>query len=119
MAWAGRYLVVGFAGGRVPSASVGHLQRNGYSVVGVNHAEEIVRDPSSMERTFAELARLHAERRIDPLIFEPLLPLEQASDGLTRIARGNTWGKVVVIPDRSSGAVSGRASTHRGARHRR
>ncbi len=100
VAWNGRYLVIGFAGGRIPDAPMNHVLLKNYSIVGVHWGAAVARDPAAMPRTYATLIDLYEQGRIDPLIYREPVPLDAAADALTMLASRQTWGKVVVDPTR-------------------
>jgi NADPH2:quinone reductase len=100
VAWNGRYLVIGFAGGRIPNAPMNHVLLKNYSIVGVHWGAAAARDPQAMPRTYATLIDLYKAGRIDPLIYREPVPLDAAADALTMLASRQTWGKVVVDPSR-------------------
>ena len=100
VAWGGRYLVIGFASGRIPDAPLNHVLLKGYSIVGVHWGAAIERDPSAMERAFASVIELYESGCIDPLVFREPVPLAGAAEALTLLATRRTWGKVVVDPKR-------------------
>jgi NADPH2:quinone reductase len=95
IAFEGRILVVGFAGGRFADAPTNHVFVKNYSVVGVHWGLYKRYDPDLVERCHDELLGLHARGLISPLISSQR-PLEEAPDALTELAARGTWGKVVL-----------------------
>jgi NADPH2:quinone reductase len=98
IAWEGRLLVIGFAGGRIPEVPANHVLLKNYSVVGVHWSAYPGRDPDLVAATHAELVRLHGEGAIRPLIGRRV-PMAQAAQALADLAGRRTTGKVVVLPD--------------------
>lgn len=97
IAWEGRLLVIGFAGGRIPEIPANHVLLKNYSVVGVHWAQYARRDPASVVACHDELVRLHSAGGIAPLVFARL-PFTDAVKGLTLLGGRDTCGKVVVLP---------------------
>lgn len=97
IAFEGRVLVVGFAGGRIQQAALNHALVKNYSVVGLHWGLYQQRDPALVARCHRELVHLAAEGFVRPLVGERLT-LEEIGDGVQRLADGLTVGRVVVEP---------------------
>jgi len=89
--------VVGFAGGRIADLPSNHVLLKNYSVVGLHWGRYREVAPELVRETHEKLTRLHAEGRIEPLLFAEL-PFQEAAAGLQAIAERRTWGKLVVLP---------------------
>lgn len=93
--WDGRYLVIGFAAGRIPQLKVNHPLVKGYDVVGVRY--DVWRDRFWPEAK-ANLARIIAwwsEGRLQPVVSRTA-PLSEAVAALTAIASRQVVGKLVL-----------------------
>jgi NADPH:quinone reductase len=99
IAFEGRILVIGFTSGRIPEVAVNHILIKNYAVVGVNWGMYSMMDPKRSRDTHEQLMHLHAEGHIAPLVSE-VVGMADAADGVSRLARRGTWGKVVVDPTR-------------------
>jgi NADPH2:quinone reductase len=97
VAFEGRILVIGFAGGRVADAPTNHVLVKNYSVVGVHMGFYRTMDPQKIPEWQAVLNDLWAQGRIDPLVGVEL-PLSEAPEALRRLGSRATTGKVVLIP---------------------
>jgi NADPH2:quinone reductase len=97
IAFEGRIVVVGFAGGRIADAPTNHALVKNYSVVGLHWGLYRHYEPQIFVDTHAALVELWARREVDPLVGAEL-PLEQAPQALTRLSDRGTVGKVVLIP---------------------
>jgi NADPH2:quinone reductase len=97
VAFEGRILVIGFAGGRVADAPTNHVLVKNYSVVGVHMGFYRTMDPQKIPEWQAVLNDLWAQGRIDPLVGVEL-PLSEAPEALRRLGSRGTTGKVVLIP---------------------
>ncbi len=95
MAFEGRLLVIGFAGGTIPALQVNHLLVKNYSVIGVLWGAYRVRAPRLIDEAWRALDELVAGGLRPPLVSR-ILPLERAVDGLTELAAGRTVGRVVI-----------------------
>jgi NADPH2:quinone reductase len=97
IAFEGRIVVVGFAGGRIAEAPTNHALVKNYSVVGLHWALYRHYEPQILVETHSALSDLWSRRQIDPLIGAEL-PLEDAPQALTRLSERGTVGKVVLLP---------------------
>ncbi|MCI0687859.1 MAG: NADPH:quinone oxidoreductase family protein [Sporichthyaceae bacterium] len=97
IAFEGRILIVGFAGGTIQAPQLGHALVKNYSIVGLHWGLYKQLDPAAVAAAHTELTALAAAGVVAPLI-GGRIPLEQAADGLTRLAAGDTVGRLVVRP---------------------
>lgn len=97
VAFEGRILVIGFAGGRFADAPTNHVLVKNYEVVGVHWAFYRKMDPARIDEWQAVVDDLWARRAIDPLVGAEL-PLDQAPEALRRLGSRGTTGKVVLVP---------------------
>ena len=98
VAFEGRIVVVGFAGGTVPAPALNHALVKNYSIMGLHWGLYKQHAPAEIALAHAELGRLAASGAIAPLI-GGRLALDQAPDGLTRLGAGDSVGRLVVLPD--------------------
>lgn len=96
MAWAGRYLVVGFAGGGIPRLPLNLVLLKGCDVQGVFWGAHLERDPAAHRANMADLMAWAAAGRLSAHI-DSTFPLERAAEALARIARREAQGKVVLV----------------------
>jgi NADPH2:quinone reductase len=97
IAWNGRLLVIGFAGGRIPEVKANRILLKNIAVTGLHWGAYAVHEPQRIVETFQALFRLYAEGRVRPLIFRRH-PLAELPAALEALASRRTWGKVVVAP---------------------
>jgi NADPH2:quinone reductase len=97
VAFEGRILVVGFAGGTIPAPSLAHALIKNYSIVGLHWGLYKGHDRAAIDEAHERLTGLAAEGVVAPLI-GGRLRLEDAADGLTRLAAGDSVGRLVVSP---------------------
>jgi NADPH2:quinone reductase len=97
IAFEGRIVVVGFAGGRIADAPTNHALVKNYSVVGLHWGLYRQRDPEVIPQTHAALVELWEQGLVDPLVGAEL-PLTDAPQALARLGDRGTVGKVVLLP---------------------
>ncbi|MET8426944.1 NADPH:quinone oxidoreductase family protein [Nocardia sp. NPDC004860] len=97
IAFEGRILVVGFAGGDIQSAALNHALVKNYSIVGLHWGLYNAYDPAAVADCHRELTRLATAGAIRPLVSERLA-LADIADGVQRLADGKTVGRVVCTP---------------------
>lgn len=97
IAWEGRYLVVGFAAGRIPQLPINLVLLKGCQVVGVFWGSFTARDPERNAVHLAELADWCAAGKLKPLI-SAAYPLEDAAKALRSMLDRKVTGKVVLVP---------------------
>ena len=95
VAFEGRILVIGFAGGRIADAPTNHALVKNYGVIGVHWAAYRDRAPELVDAWQGELERLWAQRLIDPLVGGEY-PFEELPDALAALAARTTTGRVVL-----------------------
>ncbi|GHF36854.1 NADPH2:quinone reductase [Deinococcus metalli] len=97
IAWDGRYLVVGFAGGEIPRLPLNLPLLKGASVVGVFWGEFARREPAANARHLAQLAAWVQGGTLRPLI-SARYPLERGPEALRALLERRVTGKVVLVP---------------------
>ncbi|WP_109211021.1 MULTISPECIES: NADPH:quinone oxidoreductase family protein [Microbacterium] len=95
IAFEGRLVVVGFAGGTIPSVPAGHVLVKNYSVLGLHWGMYPGVRPDLVEQARAELTRLADAGSIRPVV-DHVVPFERAPEALTALASGSTVGRVVI-----------------------
>jgi NADPH2:quinone reductase len=105
VAFEGRILVVGFAGGEMQSAALNHALVKNYSILGLHWGLYNLMDPAAVRQCHAELTALAEGGAISPLVSERLA-LAEVADGVQRLADGVTVGRVAYVAGSSMGAGS-------------
>ncbi|MCW4386079.1 NADPH:quinone oxidoreductase family protein [Salinibacterium sp. SYSU T00001] len=95
IAFEGRIIVVGFAGGEIQSAKANHALVKNYSVVGLHWGLYQSKAPELVPLAHQELTRLANEGAIRPLVSE-VVPFADAADAVQRLGDGSTVGRLVV-----------------------
>ncbi len=96
IAFEGRIVVVGFAGGEIQSAPLSHALVKNYSILGLHWGLYNQKDPDAVQRCHQELSTLAAAGAISPLVSERLA-LQELADGVQRLADGATVGRVAFV----------------------
>jgi NADPH2:quinone reductase len=97
IAFEGRIVIVGFAGGAIPTPGLNHALIKNYSIMGLHWGLYAAKDPAAVEACHRELTGLAAKGEIHPLVSERV-PLAEAADAVQRVFDGITTGRVVVRP---------------------
>jgi len=98
IAWEGRIVIIGAAGGRYAEARTNHALVKNYSILGLNWRGYLTRQPDAVAHAQAELTDLLGAGRIDPQISEVLALGDDVGGAIDRVTGGSTTGKLVVIP---------------------
>lgn len=96
IAFEGRIVIVGFAGGSIPAPPLNHALVKNYSILGLHWGLYKQKDPASVWSAHEALTKLADDGVLRPLISRRL-PLEDAVSGLTALGEGTTTGRVVVL----------------------
>lgn len=95
IAWEGRYLVIGFAGGDIPAVPFNLALVKGASIVGVFWGDFVVREPQLHIANMDELYAMHADGKLDPHI-SARYELADAAKAIRALMDRKVTGKVVV-----------------------
>ena len=95
IAFEGRILTIGFAGGRIPEAPVNHALIKNYSIVGVHFGLFRKLYPKKVKHLHEQLMQLFKEGKIDPLIYR-LYDFAEVPAALDELADRQTYGKLII-----------------------
>jgi NADPH2:quinone reductase len=96
IAWRGRYLVVGFALGRIPALPFNLPLLKGAAIVGVFWGDFVKREPAASAAALAQLAQWYAEGRVRPAI-DRRLPMHELPAAYARMASREVQGKLLMV----------------------
>jgi len=96
IAWRGRYLVVGFALGSIPSLPLNLTLLKGASIVGVFWGDFMRREPQAGAAMLGQLAQWYASGRVKPAI-DSRLPMAHIREAYARMGSRQVQGKVVLV----------------------
>lgn len=97
IAFEGRIVVAGFAGGSIPAPALNHALVKNYSILGLYTGRYRTGNPQLVQHCHEQLTKLVAQGAIKPLVSERV-PLEGAAAAVQRVVEGRTTGRVVVLP---------------------
>jgi NADPH2:quinone reductase len=97
VAFEGRIVIIGFAGGTVPAPALNHALVKNYSILGLHWGLYNTVEPAAVRACHEELTKLAAQGLIRPLVSERV-PLAGAARAVQRVADGVSTGRIVVVP---------------------
>ncbi len=95
LAWKGRFLVIGFASGPIPSIPLNLALLKGAAFVGVFWGRFAGEEPEVNMQNIAELAELFESGKISPLVTDAF-PLAQYEDAFNCMIERRARGKVII-----------------------
>jgi NADPH2:quinone reductase len=98
IAWRGRYLVVGFAAGPIPSLPLNLALLKGASIVGVFWGDFARREPKANAAMMGELAQWYAQGKVKPVI-DRTMPMAQLKEAYAHMGSRGVKGKLVMVND--------------------
>ena len=96
IAWRGRYLVVGFAGGPIPALPLNLPLLKGASLVGVFWGDFARREPQANAAMMAELAQWYGQGKIKPVI-DSTMPMADLKAAYAHMGSRGVKGKLVMV----------------------
>jgi NADPH2:quinone reductase len=96
IAWRGRYLVVGFAAGPIPSLPLNLALLKGASIVGVFWGDFAKREPKANAAMMSELAAWYAQGKIKPVI-DRTMPMAELPAAYAHMGSRGVMGKLVMV----------------------
>ena len=96
IAWRGRYLVVGFAGGAIPALPWNLALLKGASVVGVFWGDFVRREPKANVAAMRQLAQWYGQGLVKPVI-DQVLAMSELKAAYARMGTRQVIGKVLLV----------------------
>jgi NADPH2:quinone reductase len=100
IAFEGRIVVVGFAGGEIQSAALNHALIKNYSIVGLHWGLYNRYDQAAIAECHQALSDMAARGTVAPLVSERLA-LADVAAAVQRLADGTTVGRVAYVAERA------------------
>ena len=97
IAFEGRLLTIGFAGGRIPNLAINRVLLKNISIVGVHWGFYQRRGSPLVADWMDALVKLYLDGRIRPVVYRAY-PLREAAAALQALAARESYGKVVLVP---------------------
>ncbi|MFF7893286.1 NADPH:quinone oxidoreductase family protein [Streptomyces sp. NPDC007907] len=101
VAFEGRIVVVGFAGGTIPSPGLNHALVKNYSILGLHWGLYNTKNPKLVQHCHDRLTELATRGAIKPLISERV-PLGSAAAAVQKVADGLSTGRVAVVMEETA-----------------
>ena len=95
LAWEGRYLVIGFASGRIPSLPANIALLKNASIVGTFWGAYLQHAPGVIRASFTQLTELYAAGALKPHIHQ-VFTLDDAASALRQLIDRRAMGKVLL-----------------------
>jgi len=96
IAWRGRYLVIGFAAGPIPSLPLNLPLLKGASIVGVFWGELARREPQANQALMGALLAWYADGKIQPVI-DRTMPMAELKAAYAHMGSRGVMGKLVMV----------------------
>ena len=96
IAWRGRYLVVGFASGPIPTMPLNLALLKGASIVGVFWGEFAKREPKANAAMMLALSQWYGQGKIKPVI-DRTLPMPELKAAYAHMGSRGVMGKLVMV----------------------
>ena len=96
IAWRGRYLVIGFAGGAIPALPWNLALLKGASIVGVFWGDFVKREPQANAAAMMQLAQWYGRGLVKPVI-DAKLPMSALHEAYARMGSRQVRGKLLLI----------------------
>ncbi|MCM3766191.1 NADPH:quinone oxidoreductase family protein [Neobacillus niacini] len=96
IAFDGRLLIIGFAGGIIPEAPTNHALIKNYSLVGVHFGYFRKLFPEKVKAAHDQLMELYKAKKIKPLVYHKY-SFEEVPIALNQLGSRETWGKLVIV----------------------
>jgi len=97
IAWNGRLLVIGFAGGEIPEIKANRILLKNIAVTGLHWGAYAKHEPERVDDCFRALFALHARGQVAPVIHSRY-PLDEVPAALEALGSRKTYGKVIIEP---------------------
>lgn len=95
VAWNGRYLVIGFAGGDIPALEINYTLIKSISLIGVAYGMSAIKDPAMNADNFKQLFDWYQQGLIKPSIGKRY-PKSDIQAALAELYAGQAVGKTVI-----------------------
>ena len=94
MGWNGRYLVIGFASGPIPSIPLNLTLLKGCSIVGVFWGRFMGEEPQEQQNNVDELWAMFQDGKLNPVVTD-VFPIEEYETGYAAMMERRARGKVI------------------------
>ena len=95
MAWCGRLVIIGFAGGRIPEVKAGYLLVKNISLIGLQSSDYRERTPEVVRDAYARLFALYEQGKLKPHVMAQY-PMADYAQAMHLVQDRKVLGKVVI-----------------------
>ena len=95
MAWCGRLVIIGFAGGRIPEVKAGYLLVKNISLIGLQSSDYRERTPQVVRDAYQHLFSLYEQGKLKPHVMAAY-PLADYAQAMHMVQDRKVLGKVVI-----------------------
>ncbi|EJD02968.1 alcohol dehydrogenase [Fomitiporia mediterranea MF3/22] len=106
IAWKGRAIVVGFAGGQIEKLPMNLVLLKNIAVTGIHWGAYSKFEPARVPVVWRELISLFESGRVKPVVYSEIYDLTNLAAGLRAIEERKTWGKAIVRVREDDGSVA-------------
>jgi len=96
IAFKGRAIVVGFAGGKIEQLPLNLVLLKNIAVTGIHWGAYSVKEPQHIPSVWNGILDILKSGRVSPAVYSEIYTLESLAEGLRAIEERKTWGKAVV-----------------------
>jgi NADPH2:quinone reductase len=95
IAWKGRALVVGFAGGEIEKLPLNLVLLKNISIVGIHWGVYYEKEPVYADKVWQDLLTMLQKKQVSPVVYDKVFTLDTLVEGLADLEKRKTWGKVI------------------------
>ncbi|BFM17109.1 NADPH:quinone oxidoreductase family protein [Maricurvus nonylphenolicus] len=95
LGWGGKYLIVGFASGEIPTFSANYALLKGHTIIGVRAGEAARKEPNSLRDSVKYLLASAEKGEVTPHV-SATFTLSQADEALTTLERRISNGRIAI-----------------------
>ncbi|KAF9268896.1 NAD(P)-binding protein [Marasmius fiardii PR-910] len=96
IAWKGRAVVIGFAGGDIEKVPTNLILLKNISVTGLHWGAYRIHEPGQIDVVWNDILGLFKSGKVKPVTYTDIYPFDKISDALSALEHRKTWGKVIV-----------------------
>jgi NADPH2:quinone reductase len=97
LAWEGRYLVIGFAAGQIPTFPANHVLVKNYTVLGVHWSAYTAHDRPIVEAAHRDIVDLYDRGLVRPVVARTV-GLDDVPQALAALEARDAVGRLVLVP---------------------
>ena len=95
LSWEGKFIIIGFAGGKIPKIPANRLLLKSSSAIGLYWGQYAFINPPLIGESFNKLMTMYEEKKLKPKIGK-IFKLEEASEALNFLLSRSNTGKIIL-----------------------